>query len=90
MTRQHRRPGVLDLASYDVRRREFAARGAALPQSKLDAATVATIRRAAQRRERLRTLINDRLSNAALARRLGVHVRTVEKALSQETWRHVP
>lgn len=89
MTRQHRRPGVLDLASYDVRRREFAARGGNLPWSKLDAESVAVIRRAAQRRERLRALIANRLSNAALARQLGVHERTVEKVLSYETWGHV-
>lgn len=34
--------------------------------------------------------LNTIASMSALAERFGVHVRTVEKILAYETWRHVP
>lgn len=86
---QARRPGVLERSEYLVRARELAPRGTQLPQSRLDHDAVADIRSAARQREALRQHIRENLSNEALARKLGVHVRTVEKVLALETWGHV-
>lgn len=74
---------------YLIRQREFSARGMDLPQSKLMPLEVAAIRSAAQRREQMRKEITDTLSNAALAKAYGVHVRTIEKVLAYESWGHV-
>lgn len=74
---------------YQQRQREFSARGMDLPQSKLMPLDVVAIREAAAKREQMRREINDTLSNAALACRFGVHVRTIEKALSYESWGHI-
>lgn len=74
---------------YQQRQREFSARGMDLPQSKLMPLDVVAIREAAAKREQMRREINDTLSNAALARKFGVHVRTIEKALSYESWGHI-
>lgn len=74
---------------YLIRQREFSARGMQLPQSKLTPLEVEAIRSAATQRESLRKHIRERLSNAALARDLGVHVRTIEKVLARESWSHV-
>lgn len=67
----------------------FAKRGEELPQSKLNADLVAEIRSARRQREQLRKFIAENLSNEALAKRLGVHVRTIEKAITNETWSHL-
>ena len=74
---------------YLIRQREFSARGMDLPQSKLTPLEVEAIRSAATQRESLRKHIRERLSNDALARDLGVHVRTIEKVLARESWSHV-
>lgn len=87
--RPARRPGAIPRDEYLVRARELAPRGEALPQSRLSDDDVADIRSAARQREALRQHIRDHLSNEALARKLGVHVRTVEKVLALETWGHV-
>lgn len=87
--RPARRPGAMPRDEYLARARELAPRGQALPQSRLSDEDVADIRSAARQREALRKHIRDNLSNEALAKRLGVHVRTVEKVLSLETWGHV-
>lgn len=79
----------MDLAEFRQRQREFSARGMDLPQSKLTPLEVDAIRSAATQREALRKHIRERLSNAALARDLGVHVRTIEKVLARESWSHV-
>ena len=47
---------------------------------------VAEIRSAARQRQSLRSHIASNLSNAALAKKFGVHERTIEKILSRETW----
>ena len=47
---------------------------------------VAEIRSAARQRQSLRQYIAANLSNAALAKKFGVHERTIEKILSRETW----
>lgn len=79
----------LERAEYLSRTREFAARGQDLPQSKLLDLEVASIRSAARQREALRKHIRENLSNEALARQFGVHVRTIEKVLQHHTWSHV-
>ena len=67
----------------------FARRGAELPQSKLTEELVAEIRSARRQRDALRKHIAENLSNEALAKKFGVHVRTVEKAITNETWSHL-
>lgn len=66
-----------------------AKRGEDLTHSKLTAGQVAEIRAAKVQRETMLETIRNNLGNAALAKRFGVHIRTIEKALSQETWRHI-
>lgn len=74
---------------YLLRAREFALRGQDLPQTKLLDLDVVAIKSAARQRENLRQYIRDNLSNEALARQYGVHVRTIEKALQHHTWSHI-
>ena len=64
---------------------QFAARGQELPQTKLLALDVIDIRSAARQRAALMKHIRENLSNEALAKRHGVHVRTIEKTLARET-----
>ena len=73
---------------YLLRAREFAPRGQDLPQTKLLDLEVVVIKSAARQREKLRQYIKDNLSNEALAKQYGVHVRTIEKALQHHTWSH--
>lgn len=67
----------------------YAKCGMDLPQTKLPPDAIRKIREAAQKRELLRREINEKYSNAALAKEWGVHPRTIEKVLSYETGRHV-
>ena len=87
--RQHRPDHRLERAEYLPRAREFAARGEELPQTKLLALDIVSIRSAARQRENLRQHIRGTLSNAALAKAHGVHERTIEKVLAYETGSHV-
>lgn len=79
----------MNRSEYQIRQREFQVRGMDLPQSKLMDLDVVAIRSAAKQRENLRQYIRENLSNEALAAKFGVHVRTIEKALSYESWGHV-
>ncbi len=79
----------LSREEYLSRRTEFAPRGQELPQTKLLAIDIISIRSAARQRESLRQHIKSNLSNDALAKSYGVHIRTIEKVLSYETWGHV-
>lgn len=72
-----------DAASYK-------ARGQDLPQTKLLDLDVIDIRSAARQRQQLLKHIREHLSNEALAKRFGVHPRTIEKALARETHRGLP
>jgi len=74
---------------WQQRARELAPRGERLPQAKLTDGAVLEIRAAQHEREKQRRRIADELSNEALARRFGVHVRTVEKVLQRDTWAHL-
>lgn len=69
---------------------QFAARGQELPQTKLLDMDVVDIRSAKRQREALLKHIKENLSNEALAKRYGVHPRTIEKALSRETHCNLP
>lgn len=74
---------------YLMRAREMAPRGQDLPQTKLLDLEVVAIKSAARQREKLRQYIKDNLSNEALSKQYGVHVRTIEKALQHYTWSHI-
>ena len=69
---------------------QFSARGQELPQTKLLDIDVIDIRSAARQRAALLKHIRENLSNEALAKRFGVHHRTIEKALARETHSHLP
>jgi len=73
---------------WEQRRTEFVARGLDLPQTKLMPLDVSEIRSAARQRDRLKVHIRENLSNAALAKKFGVHERSIEKVLSRESWAH--
>ena len=75
----------MDRFEYQQRAVELAKRGLDLPQTKILPLEVIAIRAAARRREELRKEINDTLSNAALAKKYGVHERTIEKVLAYKT-----
>jgi hypothetical protein len=70
--------------------RANAARGQDLPQTKLLDIDVIDIRSAQRQRDALVKHIRDNLSNAALAKRHGVHIRTIDKVLSRVTHCHLP
>lgn len=86
-----RRPkrNPLTMAEYDGRRKEFAARGQHARHSKLLDIDVISIRSSIRQRDNLLKHINDNLSNPALARIYGVHVRTIDKVHRGETWSHL-
>ena len=74
---------------YERTASSTAKRGFDLPQTKIPPLAVICIREAARTREKMRAEINEKYSNAALAKKWSVHVRTIEKILSYETARHV-
>lgn len=80
----------LDRVGYRARATEFTPRGQELPQSKLLDMDVIDIRSAKRQRDALLAHIKENLSNDALAKRFGIHQRTLEKILSRETWSHLP
>lgn len=88
-TRGHR-AGTMPRHEYLLRAREFAAHGQDLPQAKLLDLDVISIRSAARQRDALRKHIADHLSNAALAKKYGVHINNIEKIIRREAWSHIP
>lgn len=88
--KQHRPEKRLERAEYLSRARSMALRGQDLPQTKLLDLDIVSIRSAAKQRENLRKHIKNNLSNEALAKQYGVHVRTIEKCLAYETGSHIP
>jgi len=68
----------------------YSARGQELPQTKLLDMDVIDIRSAARQRQQLLKHIREHLSNEALAKRYGVHPRTIEKTLARETHSNLP
>ena len=87
--KQHRNDKTLERGEYLSRTREFATRGQDLPQSKLIELDIVSIHSAARQRHNLRQHIANTLSNEALSKQFGVHIRTIEKVLSRETWGHI-
>ena len=73
----------------DVMNRTKVKRGEELPQSKLSNLDVLLIRQAAEERTRLRREASQ-LSNCSLARKFGVHTRTIEKIVAGESWAYMP
>ena len=63
-------------------------RGTELPQSKLTEDDVRQIWALVAERESLRKRLSG-LTNKAIAERLGVHVRTIERILYEGAWSHV-
>lgn len=86
----HRPEKRLEREEYLSRARSMAPRGQDLPQTKLLDLDIVSIRSVAKQRENLRKHIKNNLSNEALAKQFGVHVRTIEKCLAYETGSHVP
>ncbi len=84
------RPGTVDRFTYLQSAKANALRGQELPQTKLLDMDIVSIRSAAKQRENLRKYIRENLSNAALAKQYGVHIRTIEKCLTYETGSHIP
>ena len=84
-TKAIRAKGVIPRFEYEQRAYEFCKRGLDLPQTKLLPLQVQAIREAVEMRNKLRKEITDKYSNQALADAYGVHVRTIEKAISYET-----
>jgi DNA-binding NarL/FixJ family response regulator len=74
---------------WQSRARELAPRGQELPHAKLLDIDVVDIRSAHRQRLKLLQYIRDNLSNAAIAKKHGVHHRTIEKIVSYESWGHV-
>lgn len=81
--------GVSSREQYQLEAVFNVKRGEELSQSKLTDDDVRLIHDAKVNREALRDHIRLSLSNEALARQFGVHVRTIEKVLSYGSWRHV-
>lgn len=65
------------------------ARGEELPQAKLTDIDIARIRQQHAAKEETKRKLDAEFSAAAFAHRYNVHVRTIEKILAYETWRHV-
>lgn len=84
-TKAIRAKGVMSREAYQQRAVELAPRGMQLPHTKLLPLQVVAIREAVALRDKLRQEINEKYSNAALAKAFGVHVRTIEKVLSYAT-----
>jgi len=80
----------LERGEYLSRARSMALRGQELPQTKLLDIDIVSIRSAAKQRENLRTYIRYNLSNEALAKAYGVHIRTIEKCVQYHTGSHIP
>lgn len=89
-TAPNRRRNRLSRTEYQSRRTEFAARGQGAPGGKLTDLEVISIRSAHRQRVNLVMHIKMNLSNEALAKQFGVHVRSIEKIISRETWTHLP
>ncbi|MDE3021949.1 MAG: hypothetical protein KGI54_08825 [Pseudomonadota bacterium] len=85
-----RREGTMPRDEYEKTAKANAARGQELPQTKLLDMDIVGIRSAAKQRENLRKYIRENLSNAALAKQYGVHIRTIENCVQYHTGSHIP
>lgn len=88
--KSHRPDTRLEREEYLSRAHSMARRGQELTQTKLQDEDVISIRSAVKQRDNLRKYIRENLSNEAMAKKFGVHVRTVEKCISYESFGHIP
>lgn len=65
-----------------------AKRGSELPHAKLTEDDAVAIRKLHARKQRAIARLNERYSAAGIAKRYGVHVRTVERILQRTGWVH--
>lgn len=65
-------------------------RGEELPQSKMNEESVIKARRDYERAKILIKKIQSKYTSKGLARKYGIHHRTMDKILSGETWSHLP
>lgn len=63
-------------------------RGSELPWAKLTEEDVSLIRELVREREALKAQLRE-LTNAKIAEKFGVHVRTIDRVTTYEGWRHV-
>ena len=63
-------------------------RGSQLPWAKLTEADVVLIRQIVEEREDMKRQLRW-MTNAALARKFGVHLRTIDRVVNGENWGHV-
>ena len=63
-------------------------RGSQLPWAKLDESQVSEIRETIERREALKRELRE-MTNANIAKRYGVHNRTIDRISAGESWIHV-
>ncbi len=63
-------------------------RGSQLPWAKLDEQKVADIMALIERRDELKAELRE-MTNAAIAKRYGVHIRTIDRISNGEAWGHV-
>lgn len=82
-------PGAAEFDHPEVRVNLCHRRGTELPQSKLNETLVRRIREEHAKKERLKKLLDEEHSAAAIAKRYGVSVNTITKVLTYATWRHV-
>lgn len=87
--KMHRPETRLERGAYLIRAREYCLRGEELPHAKLTNDDIEDIRSAIVQRENLRKHIKSTLTNEALAKKYGVHIRTIEKVTTNLTWWHV-
>lgn len=87
--KMHRPETRLERNEYLTRAREYCLRGEQLPHAKLKETDIEDIRSAARQRENLRAHIKNTLTNEALAKKYGVHVRTIDRVTSNNSWWHV-
>jgi DNA-binding NarL/FixJ family response regulator len=86
---RQRKAGTQDRHKYKQSATANALRGQELPHAKLLDIDVIDIRSAHRQRLKLLQYIRDNLSNEAIAKKHGVHHRTIEKIVSYETWGHI-
>ena len=86
---RQRLSGTVDRHTDLQQARQNALRGQELTQSKLLDMDIVDIRSAHRQRIKLLDYIRNNLSNEALAKKHGVHVRNIEKIVRYETWGHV-
>jgi hypothetical protein len=72
----------------DCMNRTKVKRGSALPQSKLTEGDVRNILALVEHRDSLKKQASE-LTNASIAEKYGVHIRTVDRITSGESWGHI-